>query len=254
MSAIKATKSYRKRLLIKIIYIWIILFILSLGVLAALFYINNTLHKERQVYEKTAKLIDVVSYASRKINYLTLQVRSFVIDGDPLFIARYWRAAKSIAKTKITLKYLKDLNATPKEIDLIFKIREYIAKTKLIEIHAIKLLATAYQVSPQLLSQEVSSYVLTERNQALSAEKKIKLAQDMLFNQKYTRMKVQLIDLLDEFQASVSQRIRSDYNLEVKKTNIAMTLLTILLLAQIIAIMSIIWLRAISLKTQIKRS
>lgn len=249
----KTAKSFRKKILIKIIYIWILLFILSVGVLISLIYINTSFNQERQAYERTSKLVDVITYANMRVIELSMQIRSFVINGNSLFIANYWRLSKQVANIKITRKYLKDLNASPEEIDYIFQAKKYMAQTRLIELNAIKLLATAYQIDPKLLNNEIRSYQLSDKNKQMKAKQQVKMAQKMLFSKKYTQQKMQIVNLMSKFQQSVSHRISAHYTNEIKTTNLAMYVLTILLLIQVIAIMSVIWLRSVSLKTRLKR-
>lgn len=230
--------------MLKIIYLWLLLFLLSIAILVVLYFFYHALQRERQSYRNIIEVFRVIDLVERQVNTTTLEIRSFIISGQPSLIASYWRHLDEGKPMDEALKSLRALNLPPESFAPLLKAKSLIDETQVSEVHAIKLLAEAYQASPVLLSNDVKSYLLTPEENMLSAEEKQKQAHDLLFSLAYTNQKIQIIQALERLQHSLNEMI-DNYGLrEVKSTNRFILSLVILLVVQMIAIMSIIWLRA----------
>lgn len=246
-------KTRYKKFLVKTIYLWITLFLASILMLVSIFVAYHSLQKERDSFQREATLFKLVSDFQTQFNLSTVHIRSFLITGQPLFFADYLRAVNTLKSLNNAFALFEDLHALPEEMDLLNRAKRKAENIRVIETHALKLLATAYTVNARLLTDEVNSYTLSAEDMGRTPEDKLRIAQDLLFGADYLRANASVISLLNTFQSTLYNRINTQTIAETNLTDRALLLLTCLLIAQIFVIASIIWLRAISMRKYINR-
>lgn len=246
-------RSHYRKILIKVIYLWITVVVLSILTIIATSISLDSLKKEREYFNNEAKLFEFINDYQTELYLSTVQIRSFLITAQPLYFSNYKRSSNKLKSFDNLLKFFQNLHTTPAEIKLLEDAKKAIDEINIIETHALKLLSAAYNVSADLLPEEVNSFILTAEESAKSPEEQLKMAQDLLFDTSYMRQNEIIAARLNAFQSNVEYRLKHNAGKEVQTTNWSLFILIAFLSLQILAIGSIIWLRAVSLRKYVKR-
>lgn len=170
--------------------------------------ILNVMKQYRELSDMTQKYIraqkDVMNMSIGS-DYLTDQVRLYVITGEPRYADAYFKEAETTKRRDNALQGIENnLRENDKEtLKLSSEALELSNELMKQEIHAMKLTALSAAEDISGLPQKIQEYPLTEEELGLTPEEKAKAAQLLVFGPEYKDAKQKIEDKLSGVTESV---------------------------------------------------
>ncbi len=166
--------------------------IATIAIVAVAFLVLFGLQRTDATYNKLSDAADsfiVCETAANEMkegsNYLTAQIRQFVITHDIKYLDNYFTEANETKRRDRAVEVL-DSYAGAKEAHSYLELsRKHSNDLMHVELYAAKLILTAAHMQPHLGEQELSEIVLTEEDARLSVEEMNSKALSMVFGDDY---------------------------------------------------------------------
>jgi diguanylate cyclase (GGDEF)-like protein len=177
-------------------------------------------------------------------DYLTEQIRLFVIDMDPSYMEAYFTEADVTKRRDNALTDLQQYHSNDEIYQALERALNRSNELMETEIYAMRLISTANGYAEETLPTRVRETVLTSSDQNLSKEEMISKAQHMVFDSSYQKAKEDIFQSLSDsiepiLQETKQKHIDSADNLQATITHDQMVL-NVLLLVNIISFFSIV--------------
>ncbi len=178
-----------------------IVLVMLIMISASIFLLNITFKEEKEAIVRQRELKALGIELVNVTDYLTEQVRKYVINGDKVYYNNYLKEVKETQRRESIVKRLEELKISNKEMDLI---RQSIKKSKMISV--------------------------TEKSALNQAQKgAISSARRLIFGRYYEKEQKKSKDLISKFQKIMNQRVAEETKLVQTKANLILIITTILI-------------------------
>lgn len=229
-----------------IITFWIILLLLAIISLILLTMLSNKIAAERHAHLGKAELIQMACELNTYSNYLTIQTQKFVLTANVEYLQNYWDEVLTHKHREKILDKLKAMpGVTDKDMFLLTMAKRNSDELIQTELRAMKLVLSAYDVPENLYLEPIRQYQLMPTEKKLSPEDKLALAENIMFNKEYEKMKQKIINPTNTFIRNVL-RTNVKINKQIQQeTDRLFFMFTILIISIVISIIAIVWLRVL---------
>ena len=180
----------------------IVMLVIALLISAVLVFAMN---RTNELYEVTSEANDdLIVWRSSAYDlqiasdYLTDQMRSFVITGDRTYLDNYIEEAYVTKRRDKALDILEKNLADTKPVITLAQAMDVSMKLMDREYYSARLALAAYGYPQDEYPQQVMGVVLSEHDEALDEQGKLALAMDMLFDDEYRKSKDAISDSMQK--------------------------------------------------------
>ena len=207
----------------------IVMLVIALLISAVLVFAMN---RTNELYEVTSEANDdLIVWRSSAYDlqiasdYLTDQMRSFVITGDRTYLDNYIEEAYVTKRRDKALDILERNLADTKPVITLAQAMDVSMKLMDREYYSARLALAAYGYPQDEYPQQVMGVVLSEHDEALDEQGKLALAMDMLFDDEYRKSKDaisdsmqkcldELVEIIDEKNIENASRMKRQVVIE----------------------------------------
>ena len=207
----------------------IVMLVIALLISAVLVFAMN---RTNELYEVTSEANDdLIVWRSSAYDlqiasdYLTDQMRSFVITGDRTYLDNYIEEAYVTKRRDKALDILEKNLADTKPVITLAQAMDVSMKLMDREYYSARLALAAYGYPQDEYPQQVMGVVLSEHDEALDEQGKLALAMDMLFDDEYRKSKDaisdsmqkcldELVEIIDEKNIENASRMKRQVVIE----------------------------------------
>ena len=211
--------------------------LLSLAAVGIAVYTMNSFQKMRMDTERYISSEQDASRIQAGSDYLTEQVRSFVITGDPVWVENYFEEAEVARRRDTALENLEQYFSGTDTYRLFSEALDTSNELMHREYYAMRLAIDGFGSdlsSYPVLLQELS---LNEEDMGLSAQQKLEKARNMVFDAEYQSYKSRISGNIDLCVARITDELHQE---QMKSTEHMQTLLWFLLVLEILLVGSTI--------------
>lgn len=226
-----------------IVFFWLFIFILLAAALIDTFILRHHMDIENTLQNEQTELIELGQQLASASDYLTREARAFVVTTNPDHLRNYWNEVEITQQRDKAVTRLKELHATPEEVDLLARSKEHSDDLIHTEVHAMKLVLSAHEVPEDLMPKSAKEFELSTQNQVLSPSEKILLAQQLLYGSDYQKAKRQIMAPINTLRTELMERITSEIQKAEHLVQMGLRLLISLLVFSLISVIAIVWIR-----------
>lgn len=187
--------------------------LLLLGIMMTFILFSGYSIKQSVRQEQASESIQLqFQKSSQKLSdasdYLTEEVRKFVVTGNPNYMERYW---KEVNKTKSREEAISSFSASSlpvRELQLLKTAKNNSDLLISTEIRAMKLASYSHDVPKDRMEPAVKNYVLNVADQQLGKDQAGKLAANLVFGSEYESQKTIISGSIKEFQQHMDSRLK----------------------------------------------
>lgn len=210
---------------------WIIVgvvFLLLLGSAAVWLYdrqseqVNACIDRQIEVVENRRIGEEQGLALSELSDYLTEQVRYFVITGDTIYMTNYWKEVEQVRRREQILEKLAGLNATLEESQALTGAKNISDNLVQGETWAMRLVAESIGLAPEDYPHAVAAIELSPEEEALSAEEKQALAVSYIFGSDYDQHKQAISIAVEEYRSLLIKRIAAEQAAAIADTELTL--------------------------------
>lgn len=239
----------------------IVMLVIALLISAVLVFAMN---RTNELYEVTSEANDdLIVWRSSAYDlqiasdYLTDQMRSFVITGDRTYLDNYIEEAYVTKRRDKALDILEKNLADTKPVITLAQAMDVSMKLMDREYYSARLALAAYGYPQDEYPQQVMGVVLSEHDEALDEQGKLALAMDMLFDDEYRKSKDAISDsmqkCLDELVEIIDEK-KSENASRMKRQVVIEHILTVMMIVILLGIVMLTrYLVLIPLKRSIEK-
>lgn len=244
----KTKKTNTKSKLKLITFFWIGLLVFSIINIFLIINLNTHIDTERNVYKDKVEMISLAYILKKKSDYLTSEARNFAVTANPKHLMNYWDEVEVVRGRDNAVSRLEQLSANKKEIALMELSKRNSDALVLTEMHSMKLVLDAYSVPTALMPIHVQKYILPEFEKKMTANDKLLLAQEILFDKKYYDDKKIIVAPANEFIERLTTRKNKEIERERKIVDTYLMALFTGIPVISLLIFCVIWIRVLYLK------
>lgn len=163
-----------------------VLYVLILYITIQISMRYNTLTRNIDTYNVCSQ--DAVNL-EKASDYLTEQVRLYVITADPQYMDDYINELCIAMRRELALEVLKDHNVSEDSLTYLQQALDKSNELTSIEVYAIRLVCEATDYDYEMLPEPVKNIELSKEDAALSSEYKMQKAQTLVFDSEYLHTK-----------------------------------------------------------------
>lgn len=181
---------------------WIIVVVSIIGNIRVQRYVNERPEVEKHLitgYEQSNELV-------RSSDYLTEQVRCFIIHRQSAYMKNYWDEINITMSRDKAIEAITATGITPEEQEYIFKAKKESDMLVASEAWAFRMTAEGLGIKQEDMPAEVAAVKLTKEEQALSAEEKRIRAHEYVFGSEYAFSRETIYNSIVAFQESFKTR------------------------------------------------
>ncbi|MCR4814581.1 MAG: GGDEF domain-containing protein [Lachnospiraceae bacterium] len=245
--------SFHKEQGISIRLVNIVMFVLALIASIMLFFAmrrtTNMYNESNRITQNTIELQNNANELMEASDYLTQEMRVFVVTGDRQHLDNYFNEAYIERRRDKALEELRSKNGKTMAYQNLQEAMDDSMELMNTEFYAAKLAVIGYGYNLESFPVQVQNAQIKKNNLALSKEAKIRMAEDLMFDENYMAKKDSiskhidscLNDLMDEMNAKqqdMTNRVRKQVWFEHFLTwvLIVITLMVVLLTAKLIIV------------------
>lgn len=226
-----------------VVIFWFITLIFVIISLIDAFILRHYILYERKLQKDKVELIELEYKLGAASDYLTSEIRSFIVTSDPVYLNNYWNEVEVIQTRNKAVSRLKELHATPEEVGLLSLSKEYSEALVQTEIHAMKLVLTANHIPEDLMPKAVKEFNLSIQDKNLNPQKKMLLAQQLLFGAKYEEAKNRIRSPIQTLRNQLKTRIAKEINSLQNYISVSLNLMILFLTCTLLSIIFLVWFR-----------
>ena len=223
----------------------IVAVIISITMFIAMNLTARLYNKTHTITRNMVSWIDSSYELQLASDYLTEQMRCFVISGDRKYLDNYFEEAKVTKRRDNALEALGNAYGKVDAYTELSEAMEESVDLMNVEYYAARLAVEGYGYSVSEYPEEIQAVILTDGDEAISKRSQIDKAESLLFDSNYRNKKEtisshmrdcisELVDGFSENQAQVSSRLRE----QVLWEHILTFLLIVILLLSVIIVSS----------------
>lgn len=178
--------------------------ILSLLLTATVVRVSKTL---KNTYHSVGEYVSSIQHGMdilNSVDYFTEQVQFYALTEDPAYMERYFSELNNVYSQENAIKDIEKYRMDEDAYNYIHAALQNSDLLKTQEIYAMRLLTEAWDCDPALIPQEVKSTRLAPEDTNLSEYELVEKAQSMIFGMEYQNLRIQVIDLTEQFKSSMS--------------------------------------------------
>lgn len=202
------------------------------------------MHRSSSLYKDYSRLSDDVMNLEDNAmmlmeasDYLTEEIRSFVITGDRQHLNNYFEEANITQRREKALQALKSSNENSEAYSNLENAMSYSKDLMNTEYYAAKLAIEAFNYNINTYPNEIKNMEIKEEDEALSDADKLDLAEDLLFDEHYMKEKELIsgnidkciIDLADELKTRKEEMDARLKRQEIVEHSLVFTLIVIMI-------------------------
>ena len=220
-----------------------VMLVIAILISAVLFV---AMSRTTKMYDETHEITqNLLSWRSNSYNlqvasdYLTEQMRSFVITGNREYLDNYFKEAQETRRREWALEDLKNLHGeTLAYRDLNAAMQESVSLMNT-EYHAARLAVEAYDLNVADFPEEVATYKLKADELSMEPSKQKEAAELLLFDDAYSREKAQITEHITNCLSDLSNEMnaeQAEISDKLKKQVVAEHALTVILIVIMLCI------------------
>ena len=171
-------------------------------------------NKEFHVLQTTTEQYILCEQAAKSLqdgsDYLTEQVRLYATTGQKIYMDNYFQEANVTCRREKALEELKvyfDGTHTFSSLQTALNYSEELMNT---EYYSMRLVSEARQLEETAWPEEIQAVTLSAKDQALSPEDKLALAQTMVCDDNYQAVRTEIMEQVSECMNSLIQQTNND--------------------------------------------
>ncbi|MBS7007314.1 ATP-binding protein [Anaerostipes sp.] len=187
----------------------IVLGLMVAFVLSSGWSIRQSVQKEQDAESGQLRFQNSSQKLSDTSDYLTEEVRKFVVTGKLTYMKNYWREVK-ITKSREKAMEAFDASSVPaKEIQLLKTAKNNSDLLISTEQRAMKLAAYSHRIPEEMLNPEIQNYVLNVEDKKLNRKMAGVLASELVFGKEYENEKDVIASAINEFQQRMDHKLKN---------------------------------------------
>lgn len=171
---------------------------------------NNSVVREREIAAQQTEAKELGYILKVTSDYLTSEVRNFVVSLNPIHLQNYWDEIKVTKRREYVLDRMKVLKAPYEEFALLDEAKLQSDELVFTETRAMRLIMEVYDVEESLMEPELRDFQLTQEDENLSNVEKVNKARQILFTREYDLDKEKIMLPIRQFQQAMETRIASE--------------------------------------------
>lgn len=199
-------------------------------------YMRSSVKAEQETEKRKTQCQNMGITLSTTSDYLTEEVRKFVITKDLEHLNNYWKEVKVEKNREKVIKELSALDLPKTEERLLYLAKEYSDFLIDSETKSMRLVIDTIDVDEENLPSEVREYKLNVVDAALSNDEKLEKARQLILGEEYTINKKIIVDAIDKFNKTMNTRLEDELDKNRQGTSRALTMQTILLFISLILV------------------
>ena len=229
-------KNLKNGLSLRTIHIWLIItmVIMSGTVVIATFRLTNTFMRLSDAEEVHTELEKAAHELMDASDYLTERVQRFTINGDTRFMDQYFTEAFESNRREDALSRMDVDESTTAALDQLKEAMSHSVELMNQEYYAMRLVIEAKGITdyPEVLD----TVTLSEADEALLPEDKIRRATELVLNDAYYDQKDEIRKNMQESLDEVDKLMLSEKNEELKRLHNELVFVRIVIVLQVISI------------------
>jgi methyl-accepting chemotaxis protein len=194
----------------------------------SVYYLDRAIQEEQNAVARQAEFKQLGIDLADASDYLTDEARKFAVTSDIKHLKNYWQEIEVTKTRDNVLTSLKELNAPQKELDLLALAKKNSDALVATETRSMRLMLEALGVSESSMHTAVAAWKLNSEDKALSAEKKMKVAREIMFDAQYDADKSIIMGPIADFQEMMNTRAAREVQTAQRKTQTATMILIVL--------------------------
>lgn len=195
------------------LFIFILIVVLLGG---SIIFMKNSINAEQEAVARKEEFKQLGIDLKDASDYLTDEARKFAVTNDRKYMDNYWREI-DVTKTRDKVIYrIIELNTPADELSLLAEAKKNSDGLVETEKRSMRLVLEAHKVSEHNMPDEVTGFHLSNEDQQLNEQDKLKKAIDIMYDAKYDADKKTITNPISNFQKSINNI--SEIELESART------------------------------------
>jgi PAS domain S-box-containing protein len=216
-------------------------FLMALLLGGSVYFADQAIQEEHQVEAQHAKFKQLGIELAEASQYLTEEVRKFAISGNIKHLENYWKEIEVTKTRDNVLTHLKELKAPPEIFDLLKLAKQNSDALIATETRAMRLVFEAQGLLKSSMHQTVAAIQLSDEEIKLSAEDKIQLAREILFDVQYEAYKHTITKPIVQFQNQMDAQAARQIEAARHQTETTILVLVIIVFMILMSIGTVLW-------------
>ncbi|WP_310602675.1 hybrid sensor histidine kinase/response regulator [Anaerosporobacter sp.] len=195
---------------------------------------------EKKISEKKAVCEELAQILYDTSNYLTEEVRRFVVTKDITHLNNYWEEVNVKCKREYVIQELEKMDLPFEECRYLNVAKENSDLLIYTETRAMRLVADYMGIEDEQVPYEVREYILNIVEKEMGKEEKLNTAMELLFSNQYTFERDTIINNIEKFQDKLQARLTSETNDAWEQTWRAIRIHIVLLLCILVLLVVIL--------------
>ena len=193
-----------------------------------LFFVWSNIHQNSLLQRKSMH-INTLGYEMKKYSdQLTSDARTFAVTNNVKSFEQYWDEIILFKNRERILSELQRLNPSNAQQKLLMIAKRKSDELMETELHSMKLVLLAYQLPTALYPEQLTRFIIPKNEIELTNNKKVLLAQQLLFDRHYAKMKAAIMAPITQYNTLVKQSLTTE--LSDSQTTLKWLLLTLTIL------------------------
>ena len=229
--------------------VWSFILLLTLIVMFFLYKLDSKIEQERSDERNASALLELAYKINYYDDYLTSEARNFTVTTNLKNLQNYWEEASIKKNRDIAIENLKKNKLSAEHSQLLVEAKQNSDILIQTEARAMKLVMLANQMPEQSFPQYIVDLQLSANDQALPPIEKVKTAQNILFDNNYTKAKLEVTEPINKFKQLLKQKSEAEILSYQQKTYSIIITLYGLLSVLVLLLILMVWMKFLILKS-----
>ncbi len=207
----------------------------------SVYFADQAIQEEHQVEAQQAKFKQLGIELAEASHSLTEEVRKFAISGNIKHLQNYWKEIEVTKTRDNVLARLKELKAPPEVFDLLNLAKQNSDALIATETRAMRLVFEAQEIIKSSMHPTVAAIQLSDEEIKLSAEDKIKLAREILFDVQYEADQHTITEPIVQFQNQMDAQATRQIEAAKRQTETTTLVLVIMVFMILMSTGTVLW-------------
>ena len=221
--------------------ITVVLILMAFAIAGNVYLLKEKIHQEQALSKQQLEFKKLGRFFRKASDKMTKEARQFAMTTKIVHFENYWAEVLKNKNRDEVIQQLKKLNAPEEAFNLINEAKQKSDRLIKTEVRSMRLVIAAVYPFLSTIPESFSVWQLSAEDAALSADEKLKLAREILYNYEYEKAKERIIKPLVKFQ-----KITDKYSISIstnaeRQTNNFLIFLIILVFLLPIGLSLILW-------------
>jgi methyl-accepting chemotaxis protein len=216
-------------------------FTVSLLLGSSVYLLNIAIQEEERNIARQAEFKQLGIDLADASDYLTDQARKFAVTGNIKHLKNYWNEIEITKTREHVLTSLKALNAPEKELEELALAKQNSDALVATETRAMRLVLEALNSPQSSMHARIAAFQLSSEDKALTAQEKMKVATQIMFDAQYDADKSMIMGPIAAFQKMMNARAENEVETAQATTQMMILILIGLVILIPIGIGGILW-------------